>query len=187
MLAVVPLKGFHAGKARLEGSLSHEERVRIGRLVADHVIDAVEAASFRPLVVTAADDVEEWAHRRSIETIVESAPGLDAAATAGIARAVDRWCVIHGDLPLIGASDLSRILGHETIIAPSRDGGTNLIASSGDFPFSYGPGSFARHLAAAPTARVVVAPGLSIELDTPTDLAAIARLPEGSWLAEFLS
>jgi hypothetical protein len=55
--------------------------------------------------------------------------------------------------------------------------------------FSYGPGSYARHLAALGTRPtvVMVTPGLAIELDTIGDLEAAARLAGGAWLGEYLS
>jgi hypothetical protein len=55
--------------------------------------------------------------------------------------------------------------------------------------FSYGPGSFARHLAGLAPARpvVLVTAGLAIELDTIGDLEAAAGLGDGAWLGEYLS
>jgi 2-phospho-L-lactate guanylyltransferase (CobY/MobA/RfbA family) len=72
-------------------------------------------------------------------------------------------------------------------IVPSYDGGTNVIGGhADDFPFSFGPGSFQRHLAKAPSAVVVTLPRLVLDLDTPRDLALARRGSAGHWLEDVL-
>jgi len=75
-----------------------------------------------------------------------------------------------------------------SVLAPSRTGGTNLLASRRLIEFRYGPGSFSRHLAAfaGDDRRVIVATGTALDLDTPDDLAAAASLPGGAWLGRYL-
>ena len=111
--------------------------------------------------------------------------------TAVAAAAGRPWAVLHGDLPLLQPSDFEGIAasaGSGTkVLAPSRDGGTNLIAGLGAFSFRYGPGSFARHMAKAPGSRVVVTTGLAVDIDTPADLTATLAHPEGAWLKRFLT
>src|SRR5665811_1981594 len=65
-----------------------------------------------------------------------------------------------------------------TVLAPSHDGGTSLVGGMlNPFPFRYGPGSFRRHLSAVlGHARVLVRPGLALDLDRPRDLRAFRRL-----------
>jgi 2-phospho-L-lactate/phosphoenolpyruvate guanylyltransferase len=94
--------------------------------------------------------------------------------------------VLHADLPLLAARDLTeswRASVGRTVIAPAHDGGTSLLAGTGPFPFSYGPGSFHRHLRAAPGAAVVVRPGLALDLDTVGDLRVALGLGAGAWLS----
>jgi 2-phospho-L-lactate guanylyltransferase (CobY/MobA/RfbA family) len=79
-------------------------------------------------------------------------------------------------------------LGPGPVIAPSHDGGTSLVAGHTRFPFTYGPGSFHRHVAAATAvsaspAAIVVRPGLALDLDTAEDLAVAGTLPAGAWIA----
>jgi len=64
------------------------------------------------------------------------------------------------------------------ILVPSRDGtGTNAILRRPPdiFPSQFGPGSFARHLAAARAAgiswRILENPRIALDLDDPDDLA----------------
>jgi 2-phospho-L-lactate guanylyltransferase len=69
------------------------------------------------------------------------------------------------------------------VVVPSRDGdGTNVLAwaEAGSFAPAFGPGSAARHLAAAGAVRVDE-PGLAFDVDTVADLAAVAgRVEPGS-------
>ncbi len=101
--------------------------------------------------------------------------------------------MLHADLPLISGGDIAALAdaleSAEIVLVPSPDGGTNAIGATGDFSFRFGPGSFARHVAAAAgkSFAVLTRPGLMIELDTAGDLAAAARLTEGAWLAPFLT
>jgi len=70
-----------------------------------------------------------------------------------------------------------------TVLVPSQDGGTNLIASEGPFPFAYGPGSFHRHFASVPRATIISTAELSIDIDSPTQLAAFPELSRASSLS----
>jgi 2-phospho-L-lactate guanylyltransferase (CobY/MobA/RfbA family) len=68
-------------------------------------------------------------------------------------------------------------------IAPSADGGTTALAGSGPAVFTYGPGSFRRHLGRFPEAGIVIRTGLLHDVDSYSDLAAARRVPRGAWLA----
>ena len=74
-----------------------------------------------------------------------------------------------------------------TVLVPSYDGGTNVIAGTGSgFRFSYGMASFHRHLAANPDATVLTHPLLALDLDTGDDLARALELDTGTWLRALL-
>lgn len=193
IFAGIPLRGFDAAKGRLAGSISAAARNRLARETARRVVDAARGARFDVVVVTGSTQVREWAADIGVPHLDDPpAGGLDGAAAA-IASAGAPWCVIHGDLPLIEADDLAPVaagLGEgRAVLAPSRDGGTKLIAALEPIRFAYGPGSFARHLAAASAMRplVIVRAGLAVEIDTHADLVEASRLPKGSWLAPYLS
>jgi 2-phospho-L-lactate guanylyltransferase len=196
-MAALPLKPFQAGLRRLESVLTPQQRSRLSRALADHVADACAAASVQTVVVTGDEQVADWARKRSLEVLADPPGGglIEASQTAA-ASALGRglgWCIVHGDLPLLGAADVARFLElldeGNVVLAPSRDGGTNLLASFHQLGLRYGPGSFARHLVSARhlERRVLVTAGTSVELDTPADLHGAARLRSGSWLSEFLS
>jgi 2-phospho-L-lactate guanylyltransferase (CobY/MobA/RfbA family) len=63
-----------------------------------------------------------------------------------------------------------------TVLVPSSDGGTNVIASRGWFPFAFGPNSFEHHFATVPTAAVMPSPELSIDIDTPVHLSVFPEV-----------
>lgn len=194
-LAIVPLKDFLDAKERLE--IPPESRASLARAVAEHVITACVDGGMTPLVVTGSDRVGKWAVAAGAGVLAEpSGGGLDGAAASGVAEAGNAgtpWLVVHGDLPLLSAEDIAGIgdvLGRGgMVIAPSRDGGTNLLGSTGHFEFRYGPASFHRHLAVAAgrEVSVIVRPGTALEIDTLLDLHAAALLPSGGWLRRFLS
>jgi 2-phospho-L-lactate guanylyltransferase len=194
VLAVIPLRGFDSAKTRLAVEMSAGDRARIAAAVASRVVAACRTAGWQALVVSSAAAGIAWSEALRATVVPDPGSGLDAAAHAGIAAAAgEPWAVVHGDLPLITAPDLegiaTAVADGRIVLAPSRDGGTNLIAAAGPFAFAYGPASFSRHLgrAAVRAPRVVVRVGLAVELDTPTDLAAVRAHPEGRWLSDFLS
>jgi 2-phospho-L-lactate guanylyltransferase len=192
-LALVPLKGWVEGKQRLAGALPDDLRHRLAVATAGMVVNSFEESGFAVAVVTSDPAVTAWAEEHRIGTIPDAGHGLDAAATDAVAAAAGRpWCLVHGDLPLIDVADTDALRAAldagETALAPSRDGGTNAIASTGGFRFRFGPGSFHRHLASAgERVRVLVSVGLALEVDTPADLAAAASLPRGRWLRGFVA
>ena len=197
ILAALPLKPFTAAKGRLDGALSPAARLDLSRATAGRVVAACRGAGAAVAVVTGDAGVASWAHDLGLEVIPEPpGGGLDGAAAAAASLAMARheaWCIVHGDLPLLGEDDVAAIVGAlgqgTAVLAPSRNGGTNLLAAAGRLEFSYGPRSFSRHLAAARhlERRVVVRLGTALDIDTPEDLQGAAALPGGSWLRAYLT
>jgi 2-phospho-L-lactate/phosphoenolpyruvate guanylyltransferase len=108
-----------------------------------------------------------------------AAIGIRHALEAGYERAV----LVPGDTPLLQPVEIAGLIASaaEVVIVPDRHGtGTNALALSPPDAIepSFGPGSFARHLAAAEAAgvphRVQGVPGLALDVDTPDDLAELA-------------
>ncbi len=194
MLAAIPLKGFGSAKTRLGDSMPPANREQLAEAVAKRVVSACSGAGWSVAVVSRSLDVIAWCAANGIDVIADPGGGLDIAATAAVAHSGDRpWALVHGDLPLLTPVDLEDVAAHvakgATVLAPSRDGGTNLIAGTGAFSFAYGPGSFVRHIGAASnmTRLVLIRTGLAVELDTPADLQAVRQHPAGAWLDAFLS
>jgi 2-phospho-L-lactate/phosphoenolpyruvate guanylyltransferase len=118
--------------------------------------------------------------------------GQSDAALIGIRHALttgyDRALLVPCDTPLLEPGDVARLLSASTsvVIVPDRHGtGTNaLVLSPPDvIAPSFGPDSCARHLAAAEAAgvphRVEEVPGLTLDVDTPGDLAELAAALDG--------
>ena len=196
MIAAIPIKPFGVAKARLAPVLGTAARSRLGRAVAARTaVLAVDAGA--DVVIVAADDgVTAWAKAhdfRVIREIPELGGGLNGAARSAARHAALLelpWMIVHADLPVVTRRDLQLVFNAartSPVIVPSYDGGTNIIAATdAEFPFSYGAGSFHRHLAKMPGATVVATPRLSLDLDTPRDLERARSLPAGSWLEPVL-
>ena len=197
ILAAIPVKPFGVAKRRLADRLDAPARSRVGRAIAARTAEAATDAGALVAVVTGDPGVAGWARSRGYLTIDErnaSAPGLDGAAEAVVDDAARRrrpWAIIHADLPLITPASLRAIFdlaSDNTVLVPSYDGGTNVIAGRGTrFAFSYGPSSFHRHIAANPRCVVRTDPLLALDLDTRIDLERALSLPAGAWLRTLIS
>ncbi|MFZ0492300.1 MAG: 2-phospho-L-lactate guanylyltransferase [Acidimicrobiia bacterium] len=191
-LIAIPVKPFGVAKRRLSPVLDAKRRSVLGREVAARTMAAARATGAPVAVVTADAGVKTWARSQGVGVITDPGQGLSAAARAAVAAAGSRpWVILHADLPLIAPGDLELVIAGlkdaGSMIAPSYNGGTSVLAGRGAFPFRYGPASFRRHLAMArPSPVVVVRVGLAIDLDGPSDLAIASRHPRGVWLADFL-
>lgn len=179
MHVIAPVRSFR-GMARLADEVPPEGRVRLSTHLAGRLIHSAAEAGMAVTVVTADHQVSVWARQRGLGLIVDPGGGLNQAAAAAI-ESLDVWAVVHADLPMITASDLDvirRSLDRGTVLSPSHDGGTNVIAAATPtFPFRYGTGSFRKHLAVlGGRARIVLRPGLAFDIDRPGDLAVARRL-----------
>jgi 2-phospho-L-lactate guanylyltransferase len=128
---------------------------------------------------------------------------MNVAVACGISAATARHAetvlVLPGDIPLVTAEDFDALLraadGDRAVaIGASRDGqGTNalLLRPPDVIRPAFGPPSVERHvglaLAADASPRVVADLGLSVDVDTPGDLAMLADLPVGKHTAEWLA
>lgn len=187
-LAGLPIRSFRDAYQRLAGTLDPERRASLARAMASHTASAVREAGPRPLIVSSARDVREWAADRSYE--VRSDPpggGLNAAARKIVRLAGDRpWLILHSDLPCLTPGEvetaIETLLAGRHVVAPSYDGGTSALGGRGPFPFAYGVASFHRHLHAGFAPLVISSLGFQLDVDSPLDLSVAARHPRGAWL-----
>ena len=179
---IVPIRSFDGALSRLAGILGEARCRDLMLLMADRVLSAAD-----PMPVhVATDDAEVagWATDLGAAVVAAGRPGLTIAvsaavhhlATAGVERAV----VAHADLAL--ARTLRPAVGPGlTIVGDRRRDGSNVVCvpTAAGFQFSYGPGSFGRHIAEAERlgldVNVVDDDRLSIDIDHPEDLG---HLPE---------
>lgn len=174
---LIPVKAFHAAKARLSDSLSDGDRERLARWMAERV---VLAARPLPTFVACDDDVvAAWAEALGAEVLWGPGLGLNGAIDLGVdlvaGKGADHVIIAHGDLPLADRlSNVSR-RGHVVLVPDRRRDGTNVMSRPCDvtMPAAYGAGSFHRHLHAALSAGLPVSvradPHLSIDVDTVDD------------------
>ncbi len=175
---LVPVKSFAAAKQRLGAALPDDERRLLVQTMAARVLLA--AAPLPVAVVCDDGEVASWARQHGALVVWEPGRGLNGAVEAGVTRladlGVDEVTVVHADLPL--AREIGSLEPFEglTLVPDRQDDGTNLIRlpSRCDFRFSYGPGSFARHLQEGGRLRLPVTvirkPELAFDVDWPADL-----------------
>lgn len=179
---LVPVKAFQRAKLRLAPALSPERRQELARTMATQV---VRSAAGLPVAVVCDDpDVAKWATSLGARVLWEPGRGLNRAVHEGVRQlcelGVSAVVVAAGDLPL--ATDLRWVTDFAgiTLVPDRREDGTNVIGlpAGTAFTFSYGPGSFERHLAHARSLdcpmRVVRSAPLAWDVDLPEDLAGIS-------------
>jgi 2-phospho-L-lactate guanylyltransferase len=181
---LVPVKAFDQAKVRLASALSAPHRASLARAMATKV---VESAGELPVAVVCDDrEVANWARQLGALVIWEPGRGLNGAVQEGVERlgslGVDLVVVAAGDLPL--ATDLGWVTRFPgiTIVPDRRRDGTNVLAvpASSGFAFSYGPGSFARHVQEARRlglpSRIAHSSTLAWDVDVPEDLVGAEAL-----------
>jgi 2-phospho-L-lactate guanylyltransferase len=183
-VALVPIRSFK-GMTRLTSVLDPQQRSDLARRLASRVLDAVSAAGLQTIVITSSDDVARWAQGSKAAVHEDPQTGLSEAVSSCVSAVGSApWLVVHADLPLVTPRAIASVATASrsaTVLAPSYDGGTTVIAGHGTFPFAYGIGSFRRHYASAPHATIIVSPELSVDIDTPASLEPfISLLDTGS-------
>lgn len=192
---VIAVRGGPDAKHRCAGALPGQARAGLVRAMLCDMLNALAEVPElgTPLLVTPTEELALLASQAGAHTLREdTAQGLAVAFRRGqqeIARCDPHTLVVllPGDLPLLDPAELSGAVaqvqrGEVGIVAAAADGGTGalLLEAGQPFAFAYGQGSCERHLAAARLVglqpRLVNAPSLSLDVDRPADLAALAAL-----------
>lgn len=181
----VPVKSMERAKSRLAQALAPLERAALTLAMLEDVLDACLAqAGWQTWVVSPDETVLEVSARRRARPVVEDRPGLTAAVrqVQEEAAGADALAVVLGDLPLLTAESLGRVLRTlaPVVLAPSSgDQGTNVLLRRPPLviPPRFGRDSFRKHREAAgfrgvPFA-VVRSPELAFDLDTPEDIGQL--------------
>jgi 2-phospho-L-lactate/phosphoenolpyruvate guanylyltransferase len=187
--AIVPVKPFIRAKSRLAAVLQPQERQALAEKMFRHSIEVLVSVRRVAGVLVISRDTKALAIARDygVHTVQESgAPELNAALLRASqvvgSQGADGVLVLPADVPMVAAEDIEQILhlgryNTTVVLAPDgQDDGTNALLCNppGYIPFSYGPGSFHRHLAlaeeAGATVKIYRSERLSLDIDTPPDL-----------------
>ena len=196
MRIIVPHRGLAASKTRLAPVLDAGERETLARTLLERVLSVARQACDDVVVISPAAELRPIVEAAGARLVVQRGMGLNEGLEQARAEAlddgVDVLTVLHGDLPNLAPEDIDALVAavpapRGVAIAPDRAGtGTNGLAQSPPdaIGFAFGPGSLARHRAAAEQAgvplKVVERPGLAFDLDTPADLARWLELGDAA-------
>lgn len=190
MLAILPIKPFAAAKQRLANELTPGPRAALVQAMFSDVLVALRRARRvdRVLVITGDHVAQRVAAGYGAAVLDDAQQGHNAAAARGIDQALrdgePAVLLVPGDCPLADPAEIDALIAGQAdecaLIVPDRHGtGTNalLLVPPDVFAPAFGPGSCARHAAAAGAAgaahRVVDVPTLALDVDTPEDLDAL--------------
>ncbi len=198
MRVLLPLKEFAAAKQRLGGVLTPAERARLFQAMVEDVLFALSGhPDVDEVIICSSDPAAAWlACYYEVGFVAEAtlgATGLNAVVNAAAQRfaleGLEEMLVVHGDLPLLGGTDISTLLRTHraagrfavTVAPDQRRAGSNLLAwrPLEDFQVSYGVDSFQRHSAQAQAAGLTLnvcdLPGGRCDIDEPDDLLALLQ------------
>jgi 2-phospho-L-lactate/phosphoenolpyruvate guanylyltransferase len=185
--AVIPMKDAALAKQRLAGALSPGLREDLALAMFEDVLKAVAVVPelHGIAVVTAAPIVAEIARRAGAEIWSEGAHDGHTGAVRAAARrlaAKSTMLTIPGDVPLVSAIDISRVLARHqaapafTIVPAWDERGSNTVVCSPPnvVPLRFGPDSYFPHLEATRavglTPTIVRNDAIALDIDEPSDL-----------------
>jgi 2-phospho-L-lactate guanylyltransferase len=181
----VPVKSLERAKGRLSEHLRPLERAALTLAMLEDVLDAcLQIPGWQTWVISPDEAVLEVAARRRARPVIEEDPGLLSAVrqVEEEAASADALAVVLGDLPLLTAPALSRLLHTigPVVAAPSgSDHGTNVLLRRppGMIAARFGTDSFRKHREAAelrglPFAEVD-APETAFDLDRREDVPTV--------------
>ena len=196
---VIPIKSLAEAKARLRPVLSPDERAGLVLAMLRDVLTTLRRSELGEIWLVASDDAvfdlgTEFGARPLRETAV---CGYNDAVSLGLGAVpkATSVLVLPGDVPLVQPEEIAALtgaIGDVRIAADHLGRGTNgLFFSSPDaIKPRFGPNSLRDHQAAGEQAGLLtcqlVLPGLAQDIDTPEDLAHLARTPFASDASSFL-
>jgi 2-phospho-L-lactate guanylyltransferase len=208
IVGVVPIRSFREGKTRLASILTGDQRASLLRKTASRVVCTLAASQLvdTVLVVSPEREVLEWARGMGKRVLPLQQPvdrvglngAIDAARTWALDRDADALLSLFADLPLLSTLDVRALVREQAAVvlgADRRGEGTNAmllrLAEAGEeFQFVFGANSLERHVTEASrldmTSRIVDAPGIGFDLDTPADWDEYLRTEQSpAWLHDF--
>ena len=192
--ALLPLKDLVQAKTRLSGLLRPSERRALAQAMAEDVLAVLAAHPQITQITLVSDDpgAELLAQNYGADCWSESAlacrglnPLMHAATEQLLTRTKEPLLVLHCDLPLLTADDITAVLETQrtlggVVIASDRQGrGTNLLAFTAETvpDFCFGIDSCAAHMASAQRAgfpvQILQRSGTAVDVDEPADLKCV--------------
>ncbi|MGH9875307.1 MAG: 2-phospho-L-lactate guanylyltransferase [Pyrinomonadaceae bacterium] len=194
--ALVPVKDFQDSKQRLGGAVSAAMRRRLAEAMFRDVLNTLTTVRHieRIAVITKDRQAVNIATEINAFVIHESE---NQGETRAVGQATDvlvrlgvrTMLVVPGDIPFITKEDVETVLRAgciaDVVLVPAHDErGTNavLLTPPGILPLRFGNDSFRPHFESAQALKVRVTvlhlPNIALDVDTPADLAALARWPD---------
>lgn len=191
-MILVPVKNLKNAKQRLSPLLDAPSRLEFAQAMIYDVLETLAAWSNRPEVAVVTSDPysSELARHFHFEIIPDEAErsetdAIEKATDLCSRRGIESTLVIPGDIPLLEAWELEKILefapAEGSVLVPAFDGrGTNAAwrKPANLFPLRFGNDSFEPHLDAAQatgfTCIVLSLPGIALDIDNPADLQQLA-------------
>lgn len=193
IVVAVPVKDLVNAKQRLMSVLPAGERMDLARAMLRDVLAALAGSVADEVwVVTRDGDVRSIASELRAQVLPEAenrghTAAVRLAQAEAARRGVEVFVTVPGDTPCVTASEIdalvraARVTRPVGVFAPSRSRlGTNGVALSPTdaMALTFGEPSFENHLAAARDrgldVRSLILDGLSLDVDGPDDLAAVA-------------
>jgi 2-phospho-L-lactate/phosphoenolpyruvate guanylyltransferase len=186
---IVPVKPLRRGKSRLAGVLSEEERTFLNyTMLANTLKTLTEVDSIEQILVVSRDTgALAMARDFKARTVQEDGSSdlntaLQRATMVAMLYAAQSIMILPDDLPLLTPEAVKSLISHAVhppvvVINPDRrmDGTNALLTSPGGLiNYSFGPGSFKRHVEQARRYNVRLEicqiDEISLDLDVPEDL-----------------
>jgi 2-phospho-L-lactate guanylyltransferase len=187
---LIPVKRLENSKSRLSNVLSNEERRRLVLLMLQDVVDKVKHYP-NLFIVTEDELVNEFCEEQGLKILNPRHDELNQDL-----RDANTWCINQGakatliilaDLPALSSVDVEKIIRLSgkcpaAVIAPSRDGGTNvlLLSPSDLIAPSFGKESFEKHLSnineVGAEVQIYNSFGASLDIDEIEDIQRLLEL-----------
>ena len=194
--AIIPVKPLKNAKSRLSNVLTQDQRYEFAQAMFRHVLSVVTTVPYITGVVVISRDTKALSIAREMgaKTIQEGMvsdlnPALLRASALVSSWRADGVLILPADLPFVNVDDIKAMvrLGSEDVpsivIATDNEGdGTNalLVRPPGVIEYSYGPGSFQKHIENAHYAGANVisyySDRLALDIDVPDDLHRYHRI-----------
>ncbi len=194
-MILIPVKNLANAKQRLAQLFDQSARTELAQAMLHDVLQVLSEWTGRPPVSLVTNDpfALELARQFEFEVISDyenrgETHAIEMATHHCEARGIDSTLVIPGNVPLLQAGELKKILAAApeagSVLVAAADGrGSNAIfrRPAGLFPLRFGNDSFKPHIAAAQATgkpcAILSLPGIALDVDNPSDLRHLASAP----------